>query len=499
MADINDIFNMNIEQDLEALKKEDNLPLKASSNKQTLSEDQERALSSMNDWLYKYPNSRDDNNFYRLTGSAGTGKTTLLSTFLKDIKAPFRNSQIAVCAPTHKAKKVVREKTGWRNSETLQSLLGLRADTSIEDYDPNNPQFNPIGDRKIRDYKLVIIDESSMINSALYISVIDAAKSAGCKVLFVGDTKQLNPVKEYNISPSLIAPINGYNLTQIVRQGKTNPLILLLDALRYDIENNTSTYSDILKENPVQVNDLNEGYQIVNPQDFALNLSTTYSCDSFKEDKNYCRYISWTNVSITATNQWMRNKALKLENKTLELEEIMLSYKTIMDGDDIVLTNSDDYIVEKISDSSIGSYGYNLRTVFAHLRGIDTGSVSKVHILIKEEDNYKNYVEIYKQQLDKAVSYNNRKSWEKFHEFKNEILVLDNITTGRKDKWGKDEYVKKDLDYGYGITIHKSQGSTYNTVFVNGKDINKNPNDIERKRLWYVALSRASRMVYINL
>ena len=81
----------------------------------------------------------------------------------------------------------------------------------------------------------------------------------------------------------------------------------------------------------------------------------------------------------------------------------------------------------------------------------------------------------------------------RFYEFKNAILILENIFENNQ------LLIKKDIDYGYGITIHKSQGSTYNTVFVNGKDINKNLTIIERKRLWYVAMSRASKIVYINL
>lgn len=493
---LNDMFNL--DRDIELLKKEDTLSLKPDKNKQTLSDDQAKALLSMNEWLYRVYNNRDDECFYRLTGSAGTGKTTLLSTFLKEIKSPYRANQIAVCAPTHKAKKVVREKTGWKNSETLQSLLGLKLDVSLEDFDVNNPQFNQIGDRKIRDYKLVIVDESSMINSELYITIVEAAKQSGTKVIFVGDVKQLNPVKEYNISPSLIAPVNGYNLTQIVRQGKENPLILLLDALRYDIENDTSTYNDIMKETPVNINTIGEGYSLCNPTDFAKSIDTGYKSDEFREDKNFCRYISWTNNSIKRTNTWVRNKVLNTFN-TLELDEVLLSYKTVMKGEDIILTNSDDYIVEKISEYLVEDYNYPLHTFLVHLRNIDTGSVSKVHLLKRDSSNYQNYIIEYNRELDYAIRVGGKKGWGKFYEFKNHILVLDHIMTGRKDRWNKDEFVKKDIDYGYGITIHKSQGSTYNTVFVNGKDINNNSNDVERKRLWYVALSRASKIAYINL
>lgn len=42
------------------------------------------------------------------------------------------------------------------------------------------------------------------------------------------------------------------------------------------------------------------------------------------------------------------------------------------------------------------------------------------------------------------------------------------------------------------------QGSTYDTVFVNYKDLAQNPNQFERTRLLYVALSRASVKTYLN-
>jgi len=62
---------------------------------------------------------------------------------------------------------------------------------------------------------------------------------------------------------------------------------------------------------------------------------------------------------------------------------------------------------------------------------------------------------------------------------------------------GRNLKVKKDIDYGYGISVHKTQGSTYSNVFVNGQDINKNTNIVERKKLWYVALSRTNKQATI--
>lgn len=489
----------NLENDLEELKKVDNLPLKVESNTTGLSEDQTKALDKIINWLKTYKDVRDENLFFSLTGSAGTGKTTLLGIVLKEIVrlGLFRSTQICICAPTHKAKKVIVEKTKWKISETIQSLLGLKLDLDLMDFDINNPQFSQQGERKMTNYKLVIADESSMINADLYSTMVECGKRSGTKILFVGDTKQLNPVKEDSISLSLTVPTHNYHLTQVMRQNANNPLVLLLDTLRDDIEHNTSNYLKMLKANPVQVNDKGEGYVSSGiSNDFALVLNITFSSKEFEDNKNYCRYISWTNQSIGDTNKWLRAKVFKKTN-TIEVDEVLLSYKTIVDGDDLILLNSDDYIVSEIKDSVINgtnsvSFIYPLKVHIVSLQGIDTDSYSQVSILEREQENYENYKSIFTQLLEKAKLSRAKADWKKFYEFKNEILVIENLN---------DQYnnllVKKDIDYGYGITIHKSQGSTYNTVFVNGKDINKNPNDLERKRLWYVALSRASNKAYI--
>lgn len=482
MTDIND--------ELEILSKETTLSL--NPNKNNLSDDQSAALIKLNEWVYSNPKSRDDNNFFRLTGSAGTGKTTLLATFLKDIKYPFNKGRICVCAPTHKAKKIVAEKTNWKNTETLQALLGLKMDVDLENFDINNPQFNPIGDRKIRDYDLVVVDEASMINEDLYITLTDCAKSSSTKVLFVGDTKQLNPVKEYTISLALISPVHGYDLTQIVRQNVGNPLILLLDCLRYDIEHNTYTYLDLIKKTPINFNDKGEGYAIKEAGEFAKDVSKEFLSEDFKNNQNHCRYISWTNDSISKTNMWIRSNVFSVKDFTCQEGEILLSYKTVMDDDEAILTNADDYVITKSQDYLVSDWDFPLKVKLVELEGLDTGRVANVKLLTREEENYKNYVSIFNNQLERAKRIG-KKGWGKFYEFKNSILVLENLIQN------KQLVVKKDIDYGYGITIHKSQGSTYNTVFVNGKDINKNINDLERKRLWYVALSRASNKVYINL
>lgn len=72
---------------------------------------------------------------YTLDGAAGTGKTTIAREFISNLKAS--KTQLAVTAPTHKAKKVIQDATDFK-SQTIQKLLGLRPDVNLDGFNPNN-------------------------------------------------------------------------------------------------------------------------------------------------------------------------------------------------------------------------------------------------------------------------------------------------------------------------------------------------------------------------
>ena len=63
----------------------------------------------------------------------------------------------------------------------------------------------------------------------------------------------------------------------------------------------------------------------------------------------------------------------------------------------------------------------------------------------------------------------------------------------------KSKQISKDLDYGYAVTCHKVQGSTYNQVFVLAKDICLNKNYKERNQMLYVALTRPRKLAVVLL
>ena len=79
---------------------------------------------------------------------------------------------------------------------TLQSDLGLRINFDVEKFDLNKIPFDPKGKIKIGDYRIYIIDESSMIPRGLVMFIEKLAKQHKTKLIYIGDASQLSPVGE---------------------------------------------------------------------------------------------------------------------------------------------------------------------------------------------------------------------------------------------------------------------------------------------------------------
>jgi superfamily I DNA/RNA helicase len=54
-----------------------------------------------------------------------------------------------------------------------------------------------------------------------------------------------------------------------------------------------------------------------------------------------------------------------------------------------------------------------------------------------------------------------------------------------------------EIDYGYVLTVHKSQGSTYDNVYVEYSNILSNIKDIEKHKLLYTAITRCINKLHV--
>lgn len=435
---------------------------------------------------------------YTLSGSAGTGKTTIL----RDIVANI-NGKIACTAPTHKAVSVASKSIGVEG-KTIQKLLGLRPNVNLENFDINNPQFDPLGNTYLKDYKLVIIDECSMVNRSLHELIIRDSKEYGVKILYCGDPYQLPPVGEaYSMA---FYNKNISNLTTIVRQDEGNPLIELLSIARDDVKSKKNNLLNAIYSKKDKANlyngETDEGLIVTSTDHFTSLLYDRFGSHEFETNVDYCRYTAYTNESILVYNRQIRHLMFGDVDSTLIHDDLLVSYSTILDefGSPIIV-NSEDYIIDQISEYR---NKYDIKGYLVKLKAITTGITTSYIFVVdhSDPDNVSRYIAIFNKYITDARGAKRGShrvdAWERFYQFKNYNLLMTNLYTPSNTL-----IVSKDLDYGFGLTVHKTQGSTFNNIFINVKDIVFNKSGIPysdtnlRNRLLYVALSRASKSAFI--
>lgn len=186
-----------------------------------LTSNQENAKKSIMEWFLNL-----DTQVFVLSGYAGTGKTFLLRHVVCDCLALEPEKQVAFVAPTGKAASIlIRSGTP---ASTIHSLIYKMDDEAFDVDDEGEILRERLKfikrDQLASDYKLIVIDETSMVSDELMRDLL----SFGVKCLFCGDNAQLPPV---NGNSSLLDRPNCL-LTEIMRQELDNPIVTLATLAR---------------------------------------------------------------------------------------------------------------------------------------------------------------------------------------------------------------------------------------------------------------------------
>lgn len=464
----------------------------------TFTKNQQIAVDALTEFIRSPWN---ENSFKRgLSGAAGTGKTFVIKYIINN--CGLSHSVIGLAAPTHKACRVLRESTGLQTA-TVQSDLGLRLNVAADNFDVNNPPFDPMGKIKVGDYSLYIVDEASMINRSLKYLIEKECKENKCKLIYVGDESQLAPVGE--LFSSAFKGLQIYKLTQIVRQGEDNPISPLLEMLRKDIKNNTFTFlNHISKVTSTYNDDLTKGYEVVNERYFPDIVKEQYNDERFTSNVDLVKTIGYTNVCVNSWNRFIRNEIIQDANvSVITKHDLITSYVTIVnDFNEAIIKNSEEYIIKDIVNYPHAKW--DLKGFLVTFTAIHGGDNSTPIFVVDHNDkfSYQMYYKISQELIDaaKGASKTLRSAkWKEYYEFKNNVLLLTNIG----DNTGK-ILIGRDLDYGFALTSHKSQGSTYDNVLVDVNDIvydkylQPYTNAEEINRRLYVACSRAKNKLYLK-
>ncbi|RFM35033.1 AAA family ATPase [Chitinophaga silvisoli] len=121
-----------------------------------------------------------------IIGGAGTGKTTIVSSIIEAIeKGHGTGTSFLLLAPTGKAADRLRERTK-KEAKTIHSFLAEKSWLN------ENYTFKRLGGREEEDIKIFIIDECSMIDQSLFATLFKAINwNTVQRVILVGDPNQL--------------------------------------------------------------------------------------------------------------------------------------------------------------------------------------------------------------------------------------------------------------------------------------------------------------------
>lgn len=438
-----------------------------------------------------------------LTGAGGTGKTFITKYIINHCK--YSPSVIKCTSSTHKACRVFSQAIGGKAVDTIQSTFGLRLDLKLEDFNPANPQFNPMAKPKLNNVKILLVDEASMLPAKLVTFICNKCKELQIKIIFIGDSFQLAPVNERK-SIAFDRCFEVYNLRELVRQSHQNPIVNLLELLRYDIEHKTYRFLEYISKHigETNYNELGEGFTICSNKVFKDVIDFSFRDEKYTNNIDMYRIVAYTNASVSGWNTYIRNEIIKDADKNIITKnDLIMSYKTIVNEfNEIVISNSEEYIINDIVNFIDDKYDF--KGFLVKFQAIHGGVITKPLFIIDHRDRYTimRYHKILTELKNAALNSNGGTRvtrWKQYYDFRKKYLLAANII----GQIGELIH-ERDLDYGFAISAHKSQGSTYESVFVDVNDMVYNKNgkpysdqDDLLRRL-YVACSRAKKELIIG-
>lgn len=427
---------------------------------------------------------KEKDSLFLLKGYAGTGKTTTIGAFVNSLWTAGKKS--VLLAPTGRAAKVIAVYSK-KPAFTIHKKIYFPKKQS------NGSVAFVLQPNKHRN-TIFIVDEASMIpdgkqhqqlfdSSSLLEDLISYVYSGiNCKLIFMGDTAQLPPVK-LNVSPALEKDTLAYQfnktvteieLDEVMRQHENSGILANATFLRLLLKNEPNNFSFDL--NYPDIKRLEDGYDI---EDAIVSAYDNFGVED-------TAFIVRSNKRANQYNQQIRYNIRGQENE-------------ISSGDYIMIVKNNYYWLPESSKAGFIANG-------------DICEVLKI-FSIKELYGFK-FAEVEIRMID----------YPEMHPFET-VLLLDTLTSespsltyeesnklyqavkedyaDEKSKYKQFLAIKKNkyfnalqVKFSYAMTCHKSQGGQWKTVFIEQPYL---PDGVSKEyfRWLYTAITRAQEKLFL--
>ena len=448
-------------------------------------QDQAMAISH----LAAFAMSRKPNPTYLLKGYAGTGKTSLISAFVRMLAG--MRIRFVLMAPTGRAAKVLSQYTGY-STATIHRRIYLfvtNADGITRMVRTKNKLENAI----------FVVDEASMISDTrqqegIYSShnnllddLMDYVFSGqGNKLLLVGDTAQLPPVG-LDLSPALdidylktAFTLTGYafEMKEVRRQSLESGILFSATILRTKI-----AHKDIVPP-------------YFHRSAFKKDVEIVQQADVYEEYLQQAFYSNEDEKSIIVCRS---NKRANLFNKQVR-ERILQREQLLEAGDRVMIVKNDYFWMDDNSNSSFIANG----DIAEVLRIVKTEELYGFHFAEAEIrlTDYPDLKEITVKLLLDTLEADSASLSEEDHQRLFEAVQEDymDIPSYRKrmDQMKKNPFYNAlQIKFAYAMTCHKTQGGQWPYVFIDQGYVNDEMLNIEYLRWLYTALTRATEKVFL--
>ncbi|MGV3586961.1 MAG: AAA family ATPase [Adhaeribacter sp.] len=418
-----------------------------------------------------------------LTGGPGCGKTTTTRALVGVMQ--FMSKKIMLAAPTGRA------------AQRMSEVIGLEAKTihRLLEWAPGQGGFKR-NEAEPLQTDILIVDECSMLDVHLAAALIRAVPRHG-QIILIGDADQLPAVGAGNVLKDMIASgvVPCMRLTKVFRQAQESLIISYAhqinkgevpriespfnlpqvwqqqkDCLFIDSEEATSEQLKFISKVKKMTGDA------VNPVVKQYNLleepAAPYGSDLYTQGSNFAIPDKFSHVDLEALQQ--------AGSYSQELKEVL---KTVHPWSSLHYGLSAVGMIQKLYEAIIPKY-YGKETEIQILSPMTKGSLGTANLnkIIQEKINPANAG---KAQLllggrifregDRVIQRRNNYDLNVYNGDIGTITRIDNeeILLNVSFKAGSEEkevtYEKEhllELDLAYAITIHKSQGSEFQTIII---------------------------------